>query len=137
MKTTFFAGLVVTAIVCAVALVARTENPHVERIGMVIGIKPDEISAYKVLHDASNSGIRDLLEKYHMHNFSIYIRQLDDGKYYLFGYYEYTGNDYKADMEKLGAEPRNQKWLSETGPMQIPLTGEKSWGMMQEVYHNP
>ena len=54
-----------------------------------------------------------------------------------FGYYEYTGKDYKADMEKLGAEPRNQKWLSVSGPMQIPLTGEKSWAMMQELYHNP
>ena len=70
-----------------------------------------------------NPGVRDLLEKYHMHNFSIYMSQLDDGKDYLFGYYEYTGTDYKADMEKLGAEPRNQKWLSVTGPMQVPLPG--------------
>jgi L-rhamnose mutarotase len=48
-----------------------------------------------------------------------------------------AGADYKADMEKLGAEPRNQKWLSVTGPMQAPLSGEKSWAMMKEVYHNP
>jgi L-rhamnose mutarotase len=72
-----------------------------------------------------------------MHNFSIYMSQLDDGKYYLFGHYEYTGTDNKADMEKLGAEPRNQKWLSVTGPMQVPLPGEQSWAMMKEVYHNP
>jgi L-rhamnose mutarotase len=137
MKTAFFAGLAVAATLCAVALFARSESSHLQRVGMVIGIKPDQISAYEALHDASNFGVRDLLEKYHMHNFSIYMRQLDDGKYYLFGYYEYTGNDYRADMEKLGAEPRNQKWLSVTDPMQIPLAGEKSWGMMKEVYHNP
>ena len=119
------------------ALYAKTENTRVQRIGMVIGIKAGQISAYEALHAASNPGVRDLLEKYHMHNFSIYMRQLDDGKYYLFGYYEYTGTDYKADMEKLGAEPRNQKWLSVTGPMQAPLPGEQSWAMMKEVYHNP
>ena len=98
---------------------------------MVIGIKADQISAYEALHAASNPGVRDLLQEYHMHNFSIYMRQLDDGKYYLFGYYEYTGTDYKADMEKLGAEPRNQKWLSVTGPMQVPLPGEQSWATMK------
>ncbi len=122
---------------CAAVLYAKTETSTVQRTGMVIGIKADQISAYEALHAASNPGVRDLLEKYHMHNFSIYMRQLDDGKYYLFGYYEYTGTDYKADMEKLGGEPRNQKWLSVTGPMQAPLAGEHSWAMMKEVYRNP
>ncbi|MGA8153608.1 MAG: L-rhamnose mutarotase [Terriglobales bacterium] len=125
------------AIVCAIALFAKSQASHVQRIAMVIGIKPDKISAYEALHAASNPGVRDLLTKYHMHNFSIFIHQIDEGKYYLFGYYEYTGTDYKADMAKLSAEPRNQQWLSTTDPLQIPLSGEKSWAMMQEVYHNP
>jgi len=38
---------------------------------MVIGIKPDRIAAYEALHAASNPGVRDLLKKYHIHNFSI------------------------------------------------------------------
>jgi L-rhamnose mutarotase len=132
LATLFAAGFL-----CAVVLYAKTETSTVQRTGMVIGIKADQISAYEALHAASNPGVRDLLGKYHMHNFSIYMRQLDDGKYYLFGYYEYTGTDYKADMEKLAAEPRNQKWLSVTGPMQAPLSGEQSWAKMKEVYHNP
>jgi L-rhamnose mutarotase len=131
------ATLFMAVCLCVVVLYAKTENSQVQRIGMVIGIKADQISAYEALHAASKPGVRDLLDKYHMHNFSIYMRQLDDGKYYLFGYYEYTGTDYKTDMEKLGAEPRNQKWLSVTGPMQVPLSGEQSWAMMKEVYHNP
>ena len=132
-----FATVFVAAALLAAAMFAKTENAHVQRIGMVIGIKADQISAYETLHAASNPGVRDLLDKYHMHNFSIYMHQLDDGKYYLFGYYEYTGTDYKAEMEKLAAEPRNQKWLSVTAPMQVPLPGEQSWAMMKEVYHNP
>ena len=81
--------------------------------------------------------MRDLLAKYNMHNFSIYLEKLGNDRYYLFGYYEYSGRDYKSDMEKLAAEPRNQQWLSSTDPMQIPLPGERTWSMMREVYHNP
>lgn len=116
---------------------AATRRKPVKRIGMVIGIRPDCISAYEALHAVSNHGVRDLLAKYNMHNFSIFMEKLDDERYYLFGYYEYTGADYKADMEKLAAEPRNAEWLSSTDPMQIPLPGQHSWTMMREVYHNP
>lgn len=137
MKKIIVATLAVAFATCAVGLYAKSEHSQVRRVGMVIGIKPDKISAYEALHAASNAGVRDLLTKYHMHNFSIFIHQLDDGKYYLFGYYDYTGSDYDADMAKLSAEPRNQKWLSMTDPMQAPLQGEKSWAKMQEVYHNP
>jgi L-rhamnose mutarotase len=128
-----------TVVLLAAVMYAKSEDTyaHVQRVAMVIGIRPDQISAYEALHAASNAGVRDLLEKYHMHNFSIYLRQLDDGRYYLFGYYEYTGADYEADMAKLASEPRNQKWLSTTDPMQVPLKGEKSWVKMAEVYHNP
>src|SRR6202023_1307383 len=94
MKKILIATLAVAITIVAVGLYARSEGPQAQRIGMVIGIKPDQISAYEALHAASNAGVRDLLSKYHMHNFSIFIHQLDNGKYYLFGYYEYTGRDY-------------------------------------------
>ena len=72
-----------------------------------------------------------------MKSFSIYLHELDDGKYYLFGYYEYDGSDYAADMAKLAAEPRNIEWLTKTtDPLQIPLRGQKSWAQMEEVFHN-
>lgn len=107
-----------------------------KRIGMVIGIKPDRIAAYEALHAASNPGVRDLLNKYHMHNFSIYLQVLD-GNFYLFGYYEYTGDNYEEDMRCLNDEPRNIAWLGVTAPMQIPVTGSEAWSIMREVYHNP
>jgi L-rhamnose mutarotase len=137
MRDTVFAIVLFATIVVSVTLYGKKESPHVRRVGMVIGVRPDQISAYESLHAALNPGVRDLLNKYHMHNFSIYIHQLADGKYYLFGYYEYTGSDYDSDMARLAKEPRNQKWLSMTDPMQIPLPGEKSWTKMKEVYHNP
>jgi L-rhamnose mutarotase len=71
-----------------------------------------------------------------MRNLSIYLHRLHDGKDYLFGYYEYDGNDYETDARHLAAEPRNQRWLSVTDPLQVRLQGEKTWAMMELVYHN-
>jgi L-rhamnose mutarotase len=136
MKRVVLVLLVLSAAIAAFTWSLRAQQKS-QRIGMVIGVKPDRVSAYEALHAASNKGVRDLLNKYHMHNFSIYIHQLDDGRYYLFGYYEYTGTDYEGDMRKLALEPRNKQWLQMTDPMQAPLHGEKSWSMMQEIYHNP
>jgi len=111
-------------------------QPKVKRVGMVIGINPEIIAEYKELHADSNPGVRDLLTKYNLRNFSIFLKQLDDGNWYEFGYYEYVGDDFEADMAKLDAEPRNKEWLEICDPMQIPLKGETSWAIMEEVYHN-
>ncbi|MHC4556044.1 MAG: L-rhamnose mutarotase [Planctomycetota bacterium] len=118
-----------------IVVMAGCQQAKVKRVGMVIGIKPEKIAEYKELHADSNPGVRDLLNKYHMHNFSIYLQEID-GKYYEFGYYEYTGKDFEADMAKLDAEPRNKEWLSICDPMQIPLEGHDSWAQMELVYRN-
>jgi L-rhamnose mutarotase len=110
-------------------------NQHVQRVGMVIGIRPDKVPQYEQLHADSNPGVRDLLIKYHMHNFSIFMQQIDD-KWYEFGYYEYTGDDFKSDMAKLAAEPRNIEWLKACDPLQIPLSDAKGWTTMKQVYYN-
>ena len=77
---------------------------EIKRIGMVIKIKPEYIDEYKTLHADSNPGVRDLLVKANMRNFSIFLHKLDDGNYYEFGYYEYTGVDLEGDMANLAKE---------------------------------
>ena len=115
---------------------AVSENHMPRRVGMVIKIDSARIDEYMKLHASSNPGVRDLLEKYHLRNFSIFMARLDDGNYYEFGYYEYTGSDYEKDMAALDAEPRNKEWLQLCDPMQIPLKGERSWKIMEQIYYN-
>jgi L-rhamnose mutarotase len=107
----------------------------IKRVGMVVGINPDFIEEYKRLHADGNPGVRDLLNKYHMHNFSIFLTEID-GKWYEFGYYEYTGDDFESDMAALAKEPRNIEWLKICDPMQLPLAGEKGWREMERIYFN-
>ncbi len=68
-----------------------------KRVGMVIGIRPECIEQYRKLHAEDYFGIRDLLVKYHLRNYSIFIHQIDD-RWFEFGYYEYAGRDFEADM---------------------------------------
>lgn len=119
----------------------KSNAPEVEkvskRVGMVVKIKEEHIEEYKRIHAPDNPGVRDLLSKYNMRNFSIFLQKLDDGNYYEFGYYEYVGNDFEVDMEKLAAEPRNIELLKVCDPMQVPLEGYESWAEMELVYYNP
>jgi len=115
---------------------ANNEAVEIKRVGMVIKLKPEYIEKYKALHADSNPGVRDLLVKANMRNFSIFLHQLDDGNYYEFGYYEYHGDDFEADMAKLAKDDRNIEWLKVCDPMQIPLDGYEGWADMEQVYYN-
>ena len=110
-------------------------NEVKKRVGMVIGIKPEVIEEYKGLHADDYPGVRDLLKNANFANFSIFIHQFDDGNYYLFGYYEYTGNDFEKDMSDLAKKERNIEWLKVCDPMQIPFEGEDGWAEMEKVYY--
>lgn len=116
--------------------ISTTTHSNVKRVGMVIKIKPEMLDSYKALHADSAKGVRDLLTKYNLRNFSIFMTQLDDGNYYEFGYYEYWGDDFEADMKKLNAEPRNKAWLELCDPMQIPVADAISWKEMERIYFN-
>jgi len=109
---------------------------HGKIIEVIDKYEPEFIDEYKTLHSDSNQGVRDLLNEAHMHNFSIFLHRLDNGNYYEFGYYEYTGNDFEADMEKLNKHPRNIEWLKICDSMQIPLEGYEGWAEMEQVYYN-
>ena len=50
---------------------------------------------------------------------------MPDGNWYEFGYYEYSGDNFEADMAALDQEPRNIAWHKICDPMQIPLPGSQ------------
>lgn len=111
------------------------DKSKIRRIGMVIKLKPECVEQYMALHAESNPGVRDLLSKYHLNNFSIFLHKIGND-YYEFGYYEYTGVSFESDMADLAAEQRNIEWLRICDPMQIPLEGETGWAIMKQVYYN-
>ena len=131
-----FALIFIISVSCNTDDNNMTDEKVAKRVGMVIKIKPEFIDEYKKLHADDNPGVRDLLTEANMQNFSIFLQQLDDGNWYEFGYYEYTGENLEADMAKLGKHPRNIEWLEICDPMQIPLEGYDGWAEMEQVYFN-
>jgi len=111
---------------------------RVERYGMVIGVKPEKIEYYEKLHAAAWPGVLAKIKECHIRNYSIYLREIEKGQYLLFSYFEYTGDDFSADMARMAADPETQRWWKETDPCQAPLPtrGEKEfWSRMNEVFH--
>ncbi len=108
------------------------------RYGMVIGLKPEMIAEYKRLHAAAWPDVLAMIRACNIRNYTIYLRQLDDGRFYLFSHFEYHGADFHADMAKMAADPTTQKWWAFCKPCQEPLEGRGDgewWAGMEEVFH--
>ena len=114
-----------------------TNNPKPEtmkrRYGQVIGVAPGKLEEYKRLHSAVWPKVLEMIKECHLENYSIYYK---DG--YLFSYYEYTGDDYEADMAKMAADAETQRWWDVCMPCQAPVPNRKDgewWADMEEVFH--
>lgn len=103
------------------------------RCGEVIKVKPEKYEEYRFLHDNVWPGIVEKIHKAGMQNFTIFYR---DG--YLFKYFEYVGDDYEADMEKLAADEENIRWLLHTDQCQEPVDSAEEgewWAPMENIFH--
>ncbi len=104
-----------------------------KRYGSVIGIKPETIAKYKKHHAEVWPEVLETIRQCNIRNYSIFLK----GDL-LFGYFEYHGSDFKADMAKMAADPKTQEWWKIMGPMQQPLetrTKGEWWAGMEEVFH--
>lgn len=106
-----------------------------ERMGMVIGIKPEKIDLYKKLHADAWSEILDQIHQCNIRNYSIFLREPEN---LLFGYWEYHGIDFSGDAAKMAAHPKTREWWELTDPCQSQLSSSaegEQWSMMEEVFH--
>jgi L-rhamnose mutarotase len=109
-----------------------------KRYGMVIGLTPDKVAEYKELHAAVWPEVLAMIQDCNIHNYSIYLRTLEDGRPYLFSYFEYIGTDFSGDMAKMAADPTTQRWWSCCMPCHVPLSDRAEgewWSAMEEVFH--
>jgi len=131
--------IVLTAALLALCfLFAGCAQQKVKRYGSVIGLKPEKLEEYKELHANVWPGVLKKIKECNIRNYSIYLGELEEDKYYLFGYFEYTGDDFEADMAKMAADPTTQKWWTFCEPCQSPIPTRKEsewWADMEEVFH--
>ena len=105
----------------------------VRRFGQRIDVKPERIDDYERLHAEPWSGVLDQIRRSNIRNYTIFR----DGKD-LFAYFEYTGDDFEADMAAMAADPETRRWWAHTDPMQEPHPDRDPgtwWKTMREIFH--
>ena len=73
------------------------------------------------------------IKECNLSNYSIYKKDNT-----LFAYFEYTGNDFASDMEKMAAHEETQRWWDVVKPLMQPLETagpEEFWANMEEIFH--
>lgn len=109
-----------------------------KRYGMVIGLRAEKLDEYKKLHAAVWPEVLKMIRECGIRNYSIYLRRLDDGRHYLFSYFEYEGENFAADMARMAADPTTQRWWDLCRPCQQPVEEREPdewWAGMEEVFH--
>ncbi len=108
-----------------------------KRYGSIIGLRPEHVEEYRRLHASVWPDVLKMIKMCHIQNYSIFLRSLD-GKPYLFSYFEYTGQNFAADMDRMAADPTTQEWWRLCKPCQDPLPDRAEgewWATMEEVFH--
>ncbi len=103
-----------------------------KRVASIVGVRPEHLDRYLRLHQRVWPGVEDMIRAANITNYSIFLRDVT-----LFGYYEYVGSDYQADMSRIAADPETQRWWQLTEPCQQPLPSARAgelWVQATEVY---
>jgi len=109
----------------------------VQRMGMVLRIRPEFVEEYKRLHADAWPEVLEALSGANLTNYSIY---LNEPELLLFSYWEYTGDDFASDLGKALVAPRMEDWWNLCAPMHEPFESRKEgewWSMMEEIFHLP
>ena len=136
----YFTKLVVVSVLLSALCLMGTgcAQSKAQRYGSVIEIKQENVEEYKRLHANAWPGVLKKIKECNIRNYSIYLGELEKGKYYLFSYFEYIGDDFDTDMAKMAANETTQKWWKHTDPLQVPIPTRKEgewWANMEEVFH--
>jgi L-rhamnose mutarotase len=106
-----------------------------QRMGAILGIKPEAIAEYKRLHADVWPEVLAKIAACNIRNYTIFLREPEN---LLFAYFEYHGTDFAADSAKMAADPKTQEWWSINMPLQVPLETRKEgdwWATTEEVFH--
>jgi L-rhamnose mutarotase len=120
------------------ATIVQSSHVNAVRYGMITGVKPEKLDYYKQLHAKPWPQVLNKIKECNIQNYSIYLQKIGEQNF-LFSYFEYTGNDFGKDMQKMAADSVTQRWWRETDPCQLPLQEalekHEIWTSMQEVFH--
>lgn len=117
---------------------AEAARAPVKHYGSVVELKPGMEQEYRRLHAAVWPEVSAAIRKANIRNYNIYVAELG-GKRYLFSFFDYIGDDPKADFAVMANDPTTRdKWWPLTNACQIRLPGTppgEQWKPLEPVMH--
>ena len=104
-----------------------------KRFGQMIRLNPEDAPEYIRLHSDVWPGVLNMIRQCNISNYSIYFKDN-----WLFAYFEYTGDNFKADMEKMAKDEETLKWWDVVKPLMDPVETRSPgefWADMEEIFH--
>lgn len=103
------------------------------RQASIIEIPPENTVRYEELHRDVPPAVLKAITDANIVNYSIF-------RYHeqLFSYFEYVGENYEDDMEKMAADPAVQEWWAICKPLQRQTADNMEgawWTPITEVFH--
>ncbi len=111
----------------------KKHSNEAQRCGSVIDLRTEFEEEFKKLYAAVWPGVLEQIQKSNIQNYSIFLHAD-----HLYSYFEYVGDDFSADMDKMAQDPETLRWWDVCKPMQKKLpTARKDewWAEMNEVFH--
>ena len=109
------------------------QERKIQRYGQILRLKPGTRDACVRYHANVWPEVAQAIRDGNIRNYSVFLK--DD---ILFAYFEYLGDDLKADWDRMVANPKMQEWWKIMQPMQEPIptrTEGEWWAIMEEAYH--
>jgi len=100
------------------------------RFGQIARLKPEHVEEYQRLHADAWPKVLEMISQCNLRNYTIFLKGRE-----LFAYFEYIGDDYEADMEKMAADPITQEWWRHTKPCFEQHTQQIYYQDMEEIFH--
>ncbi len=103
------------------------------RFGQMIRLKPEGAAAYIGYHANVWPGVKEMIRECHLSRYSIWCRGI-----HLFAYFEYTGENFDADMARMAAHPETQRWWDLVKPLMEPCPDRQPgefWAGMEEIFY--
>lgn len=93
-------------------------------------LKEEKVADYIKLHAEPWPELIELIGECNVHNYSISIRGNQ-----LFTYYEYTGDDYDSDMDRMDTSPVMIKWRTFSKPCFKRDEEGNAYKDLQEIFY--
>jgi L-rhamnose mutarotase len=112
---------------------AERSPDRIERHGSVVRLRPERREEYLRLHAAVWPEVEQTLRDCNFRNYTIFLHAD-----LLFAYFEYHGDDFSGDQQKIAADPKTQEWWKLTDPCQERLPDAEpgqQWSTATPVWH--